>query len=548
MPLYAPVLSESKKFLDPMQEARIIQRSEWLFEMEIPMRHDMLPGMVFVKEYGGRYTIKVELLYKRFPDGYLFTDEFKSMAADQHVYINKHDHERWLKHFMNPKEQRAPTPTKTPPYSSDQIISDTPAQGPFCKHQVEGPLRTSKFPQVLDPNIVDQHPMDARVSYDYGESRPVRERIGLPPEGPSPFPSEQAPSSSMSTNITTNVVSNVPMPEPLPSSSTSSAQVVGGSGEQADIDTYTLDQILTWTFKRLGNRRSTLIKSQKKAQKAGRLHQYAIITDQLQLISKAQRINKFGTFGTKEKSTVDMDVDDQEETSSVVAELRSRRGIAPPLKRPGTIYPTRKELAAKRAEARTVRKSVPPRPPRRNLLIPPLLPIKRCINFSSDNNMIDTCQSIDNCSFFDEEPRIFKRLSARNHKVQLKSKPKRHANNNDNKSCVISRKSQPVHRSRPPMEILSPIFNQGGFDVSGELDDSTIFLEGSPNDPKVYLGGRFSDQSEPDSPTTAARINARALWYEPCTRLEYRYKQRAWRAEGLPGRPTNSPLKFSLPY
>ena len=92
MPLFAPVLSESKKFLDPMQDARIIQRSEWLFELEIPIRDDMLPGMIFLKEYGGRYTVKLELLHKKFPDGYLFTDEFKAMAADQHVYINKHDH------------------------------------------------------------------------------------------------------------------------------------------------------------------------------------------------------------------------------------------------------------------------------------------------------------------------------------------------------------------------------------------------------------------------------------------------------------------------
>ena len=76
MPLFAPVLSESKKFLDPMQDARIIQRSEWLFELEIPIRDDMLPGMIFLKEYGGRYTVKLELLHKKFPDGYLFTDEY----------------------------------------------------------------------------------------------------------------------------------------------------------------------------------------------------------------------------------------------------------------------------------------------------------------------------------------------------------------------------------------------------------------------------------------------------------------------------------------
>ena len=542
MPLFAPVLSESKKFLDPMQDARIIQRSEWLFELEIPIRDDMLPGMIFLKEYGGRYTVKLELLHKKFPDGYLFTDEFKAMAADQHVYINKHDHERWLKNFMNPKEKRAPTPTKTPPYSSKQIISDTPAQGPFCHHKCEGPLYTSKYPEHIDPFTLDQHPKEGKVHYDYGECRPVRTRIGLPPQEPSPFPRDEP---------STSATQGDDMEVSPPPSEVTTREVVGGSGTDQSVDTYTLDEMLTWPFKRLGNRRSRLVKVQKKAKESGKLHLFALVTEQLQLLTKAQRINKFGSFAPeskKKKKNVDLDDSDNDDVSSVVAEARARKGVPPPLKRPGTIYPTRKQIIAQREAQKSVCNLAPPRPPKPNLLIAPSLPPKSII-FINDNNRLpevehvnlkqfDFDANIDPCSFFDEEPKILKRLSARS------KKPKRLTT----KRPLQGPKSKPVHRSCPPVEILSPTFNSGGFNISGCSEESTAFSQGSPTDPKIYLGGRFSDQSEPDSPTTAARINARALWYEPCTRLEYRYKFKAWRAEGLPGRPTNSPLKFSIPF
>ena len=556
MPLYAPVLSESKKFLDPLQEARVIQRSEWLFEMEIPIRDDMLPGMIFLKEYAGRYTIKVEMLYKRFPDGYLYTDEFKTMAADQHVYINKHDHERWLKQFMDPKQQKAPTPTKTPPYSSKQVLTNTPAQGPFCGHKVDRVLHTSKFPEVIDTTILDQHPKDAKIHYDYGESRPVRTRIGLPPMEPSPYIRDD-PNVSVATQHEELVEQHQQQVQQQqqdfddqqemdisPSVSPANANTVGGSSAESSVDMYTLDEVLTWSFKRIGNRRSRLVKIQKKAKEAGRLHQFAMVTEQLQLLTKAQRLNKYGSFAAKSKKNVDLDAED-DDASSVIAEHKARLGVAPPLKRPGTLYPTRKEIIAQRVKVRT---DVPSRPPRRTFLNAPPLPPKSYYNYYRDNNKLanTNCHIIDEsvldpCSFFEQESQLLKKITRRIKNSKIKKRLQ-----TSSKHRIVP-KSKPVHRSCPPAEILSPVFPQGGFDISGVYEDSDDFSQGSPSDPKLYLGGRFSDQSEPDSPTTVARINARALWYEPCTRLEYRYKLRAHRAEGLPGRPTNSPLKFSLP-
>ena len=567
MPLFAPVLNEIKKFLDPMQDSRVIQRSEWLFELEIPIREDMMPGMIFLKEYGaGRYAIKVELLYKKYPDGYLFVDEFKSMAADQHVYINKHDHERWLKNFMDPREKRAPTPTKTPPYSSTQILSNTPAQGPFFNHPIKEPLQTSKYPQRIDYAVMAEHPKDAPISYDYGESRPVRTHLGEPPAGPSPFTGQQQqqqrqqPATTVVLPSQPTVVQSYEQSASSSSSfvqqpSTSSAapravEVVGGSDPEGSVETHTLEVMLTWSFKQLGNRRSRLIKLQKKAKDMGRFHQFSIITEQLQLLSKAQRLNKFGTFAPKSnKASVDLDADD---SSSVVAELKSRRGVQPPLKRPGTIIAPRGDQFSHRHHTSSVCTLVPVRPPRRHLLVPPLLPPKpdsdnNHINFSN-SQLTNNCEhDNDSCSFFDEELDLFKGLSSKIRKRLSKSTHRKPRKSSVRVKSYSNVKSKPVHRSYPAEDILSPVFNQGGLDFSGESAETSTFLEGSPSDPKIYLGGRFSDQSEPDSPTTAARINARALWYEPCTRLEYRYKLRAWRAEGLPGRPTNSPLKFTLP-
>ena len=572
MPLFAPVLSEVNKFIDPMKESRIIQRSEWLFELEVPIRNDMVPGMVFIKEYGGQYTVKMQLLHKKFPDGYLFVDEFKAMAADQHVYINKHDHERWLKNFMNPREQRAPTPTKTPPYSSSQVLSDTPAQGPFTKYRVEGPLRTSKYPQRIDPNIVEQHPKDAKVQYDYEESRPMRDRLGLPPDKPSPFPRDppavphhqppvEEPQQHQQQHQEEGELSGSDNDMDVSPPPSAGYEVVGGSSDTGSVETYPMEEMLTWTFKRLGNRRSRLVKMQKKAKDAGRLHTFAIVTEQLRLITKCQRINKFGSFATNpalQRKNVDMDADDN---SSVVAEVRAKQGIPPPLKRPGTIYPTRKEIAAQRA-AQAVCIDTPLRPFKRDKFVPPSLPPRQVIISTNNNNNVSNSLT-DQCTFFDESPIIFKRLAT---KIKIENKTKNKINTNikskklslNNKSKIVKsklkksrakivKKAKPVQRSYPSAVVTSPVFNQGGFNISLVSQDSLAFSEGSPNDPKVYLGGRFSDQSDPDSPTTAARINAKALWYEPCTRLEYRYKLRAWQAEGLPGRPTNSPLKFSLP-
>ena len=96
MPYYAVSDFELKRFRDPLGDSRVVQRSDYVFEQEIPLRTDMIPGAIYLKEYDGRFVIKVELLYDRFPDSYLYAAQFRQEAAHGHVAVDKLTHERWL--------------------------------------------------------------------------------------------------------------------------------------------------------------------------------------------------------------------------------------------------------------------------------------------------------------------------------------------------------------------------------------------------------------------------------------------------------------------
>ena len=531
MPLTAPAYHEVKKFMAPIKNSRIIQKSAWLFEMELPLRDDMVPGPVQIMEYNGRFTIKIHMLMKNFPSGYLAVQSFKQRALDGMVSLDEHAFKSWLSNFDGGN-------------NSSSVLTPHPATGQFHFDTYSGPVTIPSSPIPVNEAVLEKHPEQAPVKPYYGVVLPSDIVMEL-----SHMPAPQAISSS---NISDNSTSGEPV-------------VVGGSSQEATIEVYSKDEMLKWPYKRLGNRRSRLIKIQSKAKRSGRQHQVELISQQLSLIDRCQQINKFGRFA--DKKTI----------SREASEEARDKGVMPPLRRPRP----RSSHHSRDYSPRRVSTLLPPvLPPRRSLtVIPPKLPPKLAAFLKSSSDSIDLFADIPQRDLSPVQFAHFKINKNINAKTKSKSKTKnikkvssrkksdktilQTCNNNVSalKQSSISdfvapiSKSHNIIKSRPVTRsashcLLDSTVSDIARDTESILDwsdASPVFDQGSPNDPKVYLGGKFSDQTSPDSPGTQLRINSKALWYEPCTRREYAYKYRAWKAEGKSGRPTNSPLRFQIP-
>ena len=600
-----------------MKESRVIQRSEWLYELEIPLRNDMMPGMIILKDYKGRYTLRVEMLSKKFPDAYLYRDEFKKKGAEQHVYLDRKTHEKWLKRFMKEEDRQNPTPVSSPKYF-----------GNSCQHECTDPLMTNKFPNLIHGDPTLHHPVDAPVKSNLGTC--VEARTSLGPVPSEPVDTSDVPHRQGGFKVVSEEPQSVDQ-EVVAISDDSIGQpdavvqpdIVGGSGEDGAMELFSRETMLQWTFKRLGNRRSRVVKMLSKARKAGREHQIRLCHEQLNLIDSVQRQNKYGRYSGK---TPSQQASDDEKT----------KGKLPPLRRP---------VIAGKTAATTVSNKLPLLPLRRDLSKPPVLPKRKFIFRSQSSDSFDLFESetefskrktildmpaSDNVFVHSvpEKSNIKNKCTKSQIKSNIKSnvqskikiKPKNESKSkskpvNDSKTnvkpkiknvrqkTVVKRSSQPkifknfkpksnVNKSNASHSksdfalqntFVAKVINaksshvyksfnirktqpvarselhsahscvQETSDLDTEpmrddwTDESPEFSSGSAEDPKLYLGGKFSDQTSPDSPNTAAKINSKALWYAPCTRREYVYKMRAWKAEGRAGRPTNSPIGFYLP-
>ena len=645
MPLFEPAYQEVKRFKDALKEFRVIQRSEWLYEMEVPMRSDMIPGTVIMKEYNGKYTLRIELLHKKFPNTYFEADQFKQRGSESHVYLDRQTHERWLKRFLSEDDRAMSTPTKSPDFSG--LAPSLRVSGPFCVPQ---------YHNEIPEEITKHHPHDApakvnlgavnfaRVAYrDRSSSKGVVKTL-------SSKDVEQSKSTSKSTS---RHVSRRDQPReayviddaPLDSISDTPIEIVGGSGTDRAMEIFSKQQMLPWSAKHLGNRKSRLIKMQMRASRAGRSHQVQVCAEQLILVDEVQRINKCGPYAEK-----------LSQSRQASAEAKNK-GVPPSLRRPlphhdkvfvnrghhkrdlhksnqDTSDQHKKQQLSHRYDSHHRDQHVRPHRDITNLPSNDPRLDKSCHvsdsnfsvtienefftnnlmnlnnkNLNNNRNRNKTCKFLQNSSsesidLFDENFDISKTILSNTDIVSQNlsnfSKLKVSVANNrckrtvknvlsKRKTTVVKKSSKNPNsfaRTRPfnqrsitnylsntnaktskwsSIRKTKPVFkpeavmlentmtpdpdedNSNQMEQDEFIDDSPEFLTGSPNDPKMYLGGKFSDQSTPDSPRTAAVINSKALWYEPCTRREYEYKVRAWKAEGRIGRPTNSPLGFILP-
>ena len=169
---YVPPKNEYDRFMEPLKHTRIIQRSHFLFEMEIPIRTDCIAGAVFKKIYSGnRFAIKVELLYKGYPERSEYQQFFESRALENVCYIKKHDHEHFLKMFMDEPERSMPTPTTSPNVPKQKIFSyHDKSSGVFFPLQKQIPLQVPRTPIYVDLNTLTYHPQDAPLPIDRGST------------------------------------------------------------------------------------------------------------------------------------------------------------------------------------------------------------------------------------------------------------------------------------------------------------------------------------------------------------------------------------------
>ena len=597
MPIFEPSVFESNKFKEPLKDCRVIQRSEWLYEFEIPLRDDMIPGCIMLKEYGNRYCVSIEMLAKKFPKEYLHADEFKQKGSEGHVYMDRKTHERWLKKFCREKDVAGPTPEHSPKFF-----------GKVSEVVATEPLVTPCHPNMVSREWVRQHPSKGKIKDNLGEVRSARTALDI-------TPSDRQIQSQYVQKFTDDDEVQRISDEPIEEGELE-PELVGSSSTAMEV--FTREQMLSWPAKRLANRRTRLGKMQWRAQRAGRRHQVQICQQQLELVDAIQQERHWGKYFEP----------NYEETQSRQASAEAKsRGTLPSLRRP--------QIPSKVSGVSTVSNHLPRVPKRRKRIgSPPVLPPKFMRKISSDSfdlfesdsefqkrntvysnvhnehlldfenkenmeNISKTVQkkpkksSVRNLSNKNRVKNVNKNV-VKNKNVRKnrcknvcnknvhknvrqnknisnqksnnasnnvcssmdhgnKVKPERFDINIKNNSRTVktssfsSRKRSPVYRPKKLVSVKSDEENEElGFpDIWSE--ESPEFSDGSPNDPKIYLGGRFSDQSSPDSPRTAAMITGRALWYEPCTRREYAYKVRAYRAEGRPERPTNSPIGFFLP-
>ena len=582
MPIFEPSVFEVDKFKEPLKDCRVIQRSEWLYEFEVPLRDDMIPGCIMLKDYGGRYCVSIEMLAKKFPGEYLHVEEFKSKGSEGHVYMSRQVHERWLRNFMRKEDVPIPTPDHSPKFF-----------GKVSQVTAKDPLVTPIHPNMVSREWVRQHPSKGKIKDNLGEVRSARTALDIAPTEPKTSPSHVR-------KFDDEEVQNI-SDEPIEEGEIQ-PEMVGGSSTAMEV--FTREQMLSWPAKRLANRRTRLGKMQWRAQRAGRRHQVQVCQQQLELVDAIQQERHWGKYFEQ----------DPEETQSRQASAEAKsRGTLPSLRRPQTQATT--------TGVSTVSDNFPRVPKRRKRSgSPPLLPLKFCRKKSSDSfdlfesdtefqkrktiysnvdNTNSLCcdnkENLENVSkTVQKKPKrsVSRNFSGKNRvknvvksscKNVRKNFSKSASNTNvsnknvynkkcDNVSASVnlghkvkpkklditnsktvktsgfdSRKKSPVYRPNKAVSVDSNQLDEelGFLDIWSE--QSPEFSDGSPNDPKIYLGGRFSDQSSPDSPRTAAMITGRALWYEPCTRREYAYKVRAYRAEGRPERPTNSPIGFFIP-
>ena len=167
---YVPPKTEYDRFMEPLKHTRIIQRSHFLFEMEIPIRSDCIAGAVFKKIYSGnRFAIKVELLYKGYPERTQYQQFFESRALENVCYTKKHEHEHFLKMFMDEPECNQPTPTQSPNAPKSKIFSHhDKSSGVFFPFQQQMPLQIPRVPKYIDLNQLTFHPQDAPLTMDRG--------------------------------------------------------------------------------------------------------------------------------------------------------------------------------------------------------------------------------------------------------------------------------------------------------------------------------------------------------------------------------------------
>ena len=455
----------------------------------------------------------------------------------------------------------------------------SPPAHDFSTRICERELFIPAEPQLVSGHIMNQHPTAAPADPYIGPVRPAIMDLDYKRRDPKLKSKQPLP------------VARTPHHSPV-----EECVAVGSSHDTGTIELYTKSAMLEWSFKRLGNRRSRLMKLQNKAMRAHRRHQVEMISEQLALIEEVQEINKFGRYA------------EQRSQSRAASQEAKDRGTEPPLRRPRVAG---KSSVADKKTVSGRSSCVPVVPPRKSLSKNlPLLPPKKLSIFrkeSSDSsdwfaekspvfggsrsNVINNSKNenkcvkkpvFDNLSNVKSKSRVTlskakaKTVSRKN----LKQKPVLEISDSDismfqksvnlcdqsiirNKRVFIPKnfnfiKAKPVTRSGLPCLFDSRAESIQSLNTAQQMpvledsrdfcsDESPNFSEGSPNDPKLYLGGKFSDQSTSDSPETQAWINNRALWFEPCTRREYVYKMRAWRAEGRKGRPTNSPLNFEIP-
>ena len=589
MPLFEPSYYEMKKFKDALKEFRVIQRSEWLYEMELPMRSDMIPGVISVKEYNGKYAIRVELLYKKFPNIYFEADEFKQRGCEGHVYMDRPTHERWLKRFMDEEDRAMSTPQASPDF-----------KGLEPSLRTSGHLITPQYPNEVQPEVRERHPAEAKVKVNLGSTRLARSaafRDKPPRTAQSSSHSrdhsrQQSRDTHQSTQAHVVPEDNI-IDEPMP-------EVVGGSGGDMTMELFTKEQMMSWSDKHLINRRGRLLKMQYRARRAGRYHQVDLCDRQLRLVDEVQQIKHCGRYA-------------EQRTQSREASAEAKeKGVMPSLRRPVTYHSSKlRESAQQRHHAETqqrhgdkqaskpTRKSVDMDEPQHVSNIEKGI-TRTVVNENYSFTKILVNSSSDSYDLFPEEDNNVNNVSEMNltHSLEVsvannlcKRKVNRSVLSRKNKTITKKstkssktfartakepsitkffpsnvkapkqpniRKTKPAPRSSravfndsiPLVTISNEQPNESHFDETQEdvySDQSPEFSTGSPNDPKIYLGGRYSDQTSPDSPNTAALINSKALWYEPCSRREYAYKLRAWKAEGRLGRPTNSPIGFFLP-
>ena len=167
-----PAWPEAKRFLDPMKFTRIIMRSDYLWQIEIPMRPDFIPGLIEKKHYGGtRWTIKIDLLRFDTPINAAMRDEWYMRARSQHVNINILDDEIFRSKFIPGADPSQATHLEYVP-TSQQLFSRGSATGPIFVGKQRQYVEVTEHPVPVDTlRLSNIHPIDEPLQYPKGLTR-----------------------------------------------------------------------------------------------------------------------------------------------------------------------------------------------------------------------------------------------------------------------------------------------------------------------------------------------------------------------------------------